>query len=75
LAGDARALEQVVINLLDNVVKYSPEGNPIELHLTSHDGVARLSVSDRGYGIPKQEQERIFEPFYRVERSDAQKAR
>jgi len=74
VTGDRHSLEQVVINLLDNAVKYSPQGSPIELGLTSIDGVVRLSVTDHGFGIPKQEQERIFEPFYRVESGDGQKA-
>jgi signal transduction histidine kinase len=55
-----------LINLLDNAVKYSPEGSLIEVRLTSEDNTARLSVTDHGCGIPKQEQERIFEPFYRI---------
>lgn len=64
--GDSQALQQILINLLDNAVKYSPEGSLIEVRLTSEDNTARLSVTDHGCGIPKQEQERIFEPFYRI---------
>jgi two-component system phosphate regulon sensor histidine kinase PhoR len=64
--GDAQALEQVLINLLDNAVKYSPEGSLIEVSLVRVYKTARLSVADRGCGIPRREQRRIFEPFYRV---------
>jgi len=66
VVGDSQALQQILINLLDNAVKYSPEGSLIEVRLTSEDNTARLSVTDHGCGIPKQEQERIFEPFYRI---------
>ena len=64
--GDAQALQQILTNLLDNAVKYSPEGSLIEVRLTSEDNTARLSVTDHGCGIPKKEQERIFDPFYRI---------
>jgi signal transduction histidine kinase len=64
--GDAQALEQVLINLLDNAVKYSPEGSSIEITLACVDRTARLRVADHGCGISLREQHRIFEPFYRV---------
>jgi signal transduction histidine kinase len=66
IRGDPQALEQVLVNLLDNAVKYSPEPRPIDVELTRAGEWAHLRVSDRGCGIPADEQERIFEPFYRA---------
>jgi signal transduction histidine kinase len=63
--GDGQALQQVLVNLLDNAAKYSPEGSPIEVALTSDGAWARLRVRDQGMGIPEREHARIFEPFYR----------
>jgi PAS domain S-box-containing protein len=65
--ADPNQLRQVIGNLIDNAVKYSPEGGPVVLRLESHDGLVRLAVSDRGLGIPHHEQRRIFEKFYRLD--------
>jgi signal transduction histidine kinase len=64
--GNADALQQMLINLLDNAEKYSPDGSPIEVRLASDDGKGKLEVSDHGCGIPEEEHEQIFEPFYRA---------
>ena len=72
LQGDAAALQQAIINLLDNADKYSPAGSPVQLRLSSHEGRIRLEVQDQGRGIPEKEQERIFEEFYRTESGDEQ---
>jgi len=64
-------LIQILLNLIDNAVKYSPVGTPITLRLETLDHSAQLSVSDRGPGIPVQHQARIFERFYRVEAARA----
>jgi signal transduction histidine kinase len=74
LYGDAQALEQVVLNLLDNALKYSPDDRPVEVSLTLDRGSARLCVRDEGCGIPPSERRRIFDEFYRVESGDAQRA-
>jgi two-component system phosphate regulon sensor histidine kinase PhoR len=67
--ADRRALEQVLLNLLDNAIKYSEPGGRIEIVLTgSRDGV-RIDVSDTGIGIPEADRARIFERFYRVEKA------
>jgi signal transduction histidine kinase len=71
--GDAPALEQVVVNLLDNAVKYSPAGAPIDVRLSATAGAAELRVRDRGCGVPEQERERIFDEFYRVQSGDSQR--
>ncbi|MBN2371090.1 MAG: HAMP domain-containing histidine kinase, partial [Vicinamibacteria bacterium] len=72
--GDDHALQQVVINLLDNAVKYSPVGAPIEVRLTAKEGCAEISVMDRGQGIPEVDRKRIFDEFYRGPSAAAQSA-
>jgi signal transduction histidine kinase len=67
VAGDAERTRQVLANLVDNAVKYSPEGGRIELGVESGDGYARFTVRDEGLGIPLGEQKRIFEKFYRLD--------
>ena len=67
VAGDPNQLRQVLSNLLDNAIKYSPEGGDVELRLVRNGQFARIEVVDRGLGIPQDEQERIFEKFYRLD--------
>ena len=67
IEGDARAVEQVLRNLIENAVKYSPEGGPIEVSGRVDGDAVVVTVSDRGIGIPRRDQERVFERFYRVE--------
>jgi PAS domain S-box-containing protein len=67
LQGDGDKLRQVLINLLDNAVKYSPDGGRIELRVETHEDALRLLVSDEGLGIPSGDQGRIFGKFYRVD--------
>ncbi len=64
---DARRIEQVLRNLLNNAVKYSPEGGTITVQGRGDRWQLLIRVSDEGIGIPPHEQERIFERFYRVE--------
>ena len=64
---DAGRLRQVLDNLLDNAVKYSPDGGPVELRVVADDRFVRFVVSDEGVGIPSAEMTRIFEKFYRVD--------
>jgi signal transduction histidine kinase len=66
---DVGAFRQIVINLLDNAVKYGPPGQHIELSLTGEDGQAVLTVADGGPGIPETDRARIFDPFVRLESS------
>jgi two-component system phosphate regulon sensor histidine kinase PhoR len=63
---DRDAIQQAVLNLLANAMKYSSDRREIGLRLFEEDGFARIQVSDRGIGIPEQELSRIFEKFYRV---------
>jgi signal transduction histidine kinase len=63
---DRDAVEQAVLNLVSNAMKYSGESRVIDLRLFSENGSAKIQVKDRGLGIPAEEQKRIFEKFYRV---------
>jgi K+-sensing histidine kinase KdpD len=72
--GDARRLEQVVANLLDNAAKYSGPGMPITVTARASGDSLIVSVSDRGPGIAPEHLERIFERFYQVaQRGDSQR--
>jgi len=65
---DGRAIQQALVNLIDNATKHSPAGQMVTVTLDAAPGGApvRLSVTDRGPGIPKAEQEKIFERFHRL---------
>jgi two-component system phosphate regulon sensor histidine kinase PhoR len=67
--GDEEAIEQILDNLLDNAVKYTPEGGRIEVRWRVEDGQVLLEVSDTGIGIPEADLPRIFERFYRVDKA------
>jgi two-component system phosphate regulon sensor histidine kinase PhoR len=56
------------VDLLDNAVRYGPEGQTVKVMTESHNGTWRLTVEDQGKGIPTTERERIFEPYYRMNR-------
>jgi signal transduction histidine kinase len=62
---DGRAIQQALVNLIDNAVKHSPAGETVTVALNPQPSTIHLSVSDRGPGIPAAEHGRIFEPFYR----------
>ncbi len=67
VAADPDGLRQVLVNLVENAVKYSPNGGLVELELARADGRVRFAVRDRGLGIPASEHERIFEKFFRLD--------
>ena len=67
VAADEAQLRQVLDNLLDNAVKYSPGGGDIRLTVETADDAVRFSVADGGLGIPTVEESRIFEKFYRLD--------
>jgi signal transduction histidine kinase len=67
---DRDAIEQALLNLLHNAMKYSGESRVIGLHLKEKDGQALFQVIDQGIGIDPQEQKRIFEKFYRIPSSE-----
>jgi len=65
--GDVRLLQEAVQNLLDNAVRYTPPGGRIRVHAEAVRGEVLLSVSDTGVGIPRADQQRVFERFYRAD--------
>jgi PAS domain S-box-containing protein len=67
VAGDPERTRQVLANLVDNAIKYSPHGGRIELGVEIGDEHVRFSVRDEGLGIPLGEQKRIFDKFYRLD--------
>ncbi|WP_447985616.1 heavy metal sensor histidine kinase [Nitrospira sp. Nam74] len=71
VAGDDMRLGELVLNLLDNAIKYSPPGGRVEMSLLTQDGMARLSVSDEGIGVAREEQAHIFDRFYRTDAARA----
>jgi signal transduction histidine kinase len=70
---DADALEQAILNLLTNAMKYSGSGRTIDLRLAREGREAIISVRDEGIGIPLVDQARIFEKFYRISTPENQR--
>ena len=64
--GDRLRLGQLLDNLVSNAVKFTPDGGTVTVSLATRDGEAVLEVADTGIGIPAEEQERLFERFYRA---------
>lgn len=67
ISGDEELLRQLLLNLLENAVRYSPEGGSVELHCVCDQSVLFIRVRDRGTGIPEADWERIFERFVRLD--------
>jgi PAS domain S-box-containing protein len=63
--ADPTRFKQILMNLIGNAIKFTPEGGRIELTARSTDGQVRVEVRDNGQGIPPEDQQRIFEAFYR----------
>jgi two-component system phosphate regulon sensor histidine kinase PhoR len=74
LRGDANRLREVMQNLLDNAVQYTPAGGRIHVSMALQDHQAVFTVADTGIGIPQAEQERVFERFYRVDAARSREA-
>lgn len=69
ILGDQRRLRQVFLNLLDNALKYTPDGGEVRIGISGGNGAAIMTVSDDGPGIPPEDIPHIFERFYRVDKS------
>lgn len=65
--ADGPMLTTAFRNLIDNAIRYSPEGSQVGVGIRSRDGLAQITVTDRGPGIPAEDQERVFERFYRLD--------
>lgn len=71
--GDSDRLQQVIRNLLDNAIHYTPSGKSISIELQVHQSVAELRVTDEGNGIPKEDLPHVSERFYRVNKARTRK--
>jgi heavy metal sensor kinase len=69
VAGDRARLKQVIVNLLDNAIKYTPSGGRVRLSVRREDGFAVLEVADNGVGIPAEALPHVFKRFFRVDAS------
>jgi signal transduction histidine kinase len=70
IRGDERKVKQVLLNLLSNALKFTPEGGRIDVRAGEHDEVAEVSVADTGVGIAPEDQEAVFEEFRQVGTAD-----
>jgi two-component system, NtrC family, sensor kinase len=70
IRGDERKVKQVLLNLLSNALKFTPEGGRIDVRAGLHDHVAEMSVTDTGVGIAPEDQEAVFEEFRQVGTAD-----
>ena len=68
VAADRSLVTRAVANLVDNAIKYSPERTSVTLSTALEADAVRVTVEDRGYGIPSEDQDRVWEKFYRVAR-------
>jgi len=69
LNADEELIKRMILNLLDNAVKYTPEGGEISLALEKHNGNAEIVVRDTGIGLSEMDQQRVFDRFYRVDKA------
>jgi two-component system OmpR family sensor kinase len=74
ILGDPDRIKQLLLNLVDNAIKYTPKGGKVTLGLQRVEGWAQLSVADTGVGIPAQDLSHIFERFYRVDKARSRAA-
>ena len=66
VAVDEKLLRHVLVNLISNAIKYSPQGGPVEFRVRHESGEATFEIADRGIGIPPEDQPRLFETFHRA---------
>ena len=71
--ADRRALVQILVNLLDNAVKYSHPGGPVEVNVSQNAGFASVEIKDKGIGIPEGEIPRLFTKFFRASNARAER--
>jgi signal transduction histidine kinase len=68
--ADSDLLGRLLINLLDNAIKHSPDGGVVDVRMQRHDGFVDVGVIDQGRGIPEEDRERIFQRFVRLSSED-----
>jgi len=68
--ADPIQLQEAITNLIVNAIKYTPLGGHIDVNVTQKDTNVQFTVEDTGYGIPKEKQGRLFQPFYRIRTAD-----
>ena len=73
--GDSARLQQILANLIQNAIKYSPQGGPVTVELCCSNGSIEVSVEDKGIGVPQDAQAHLFERFYRGANAEASKTR
>lgn len=73
ISGDERRLRQVLLNLIGNAIKYSPDGGRIDVTMTASHELVELRVTDEGLGIPADQLEHIFERFHRVDNTNTRR--
>jgi signal transduction histidine kinase len=66
VTGDSVQLQEAIVNMLSNAIKYTPDNGQIEMRVYTQDDAAVLEIQDNGYGIPEELQENLFQPFYRA---------
>jgi two-component system sensor histidine kinase VicK len=69
ILGDKDRIEQVIVNILSNAIKYTPENGKVEVNLSLEEDSIIVKVADNGIGIPKEDLPRLFERFYRVDKA------
>ncbi|WP_060650676.1 sensor histidine kinase [Rhodococcus pyridinivorans] len=69
ILGDRTLLVSALTNLIENAIAYSPAGSPVTISRSLRDGKVAMAVTDRGIGIAKEDQERVFERFFRVDKA------
>lgn len=74
IRGSRPLLVEALLNLLDNAIRSTPDGGSVAVSINANGNAVRLSVEDSGPGVPPEERERIFQPFYRIQRTSAGEA-
>ncbi len=72
--ADKERMEQVIMNIVSNAIKYTPDGGRIEISAWTMDNKVSISVADNGVGIPEEDQPRLFDRFYRVDKARSREA-
>lgn len=73
VVGDSIQLNEAIVNLINNAIKYTPPAGRVDVHLRLDANNAIFEVKDNGYGVPEEQQARLFEPFYRVRTNETKK--